>query len=358
MDRLYAVLPLAVILALATTPWVIKKAYSWGALDCPNQRKVHCRVMPRLGGLAVYLSFVPAVLLGLPLNSQIIGLLLGLTIIMALGMTDDIKDISPRTKLLGQILAALLVVPFGIKVGFLTNPLNGQLIWLGWWSVPVTVFWLVAVTNAVNLIDGLDGLAGGVSLIAALTMAAVAWTQWHFFGLGGQYEVIALALLLAAALLGFLRYNFHPARIFLGDSGSMLLGFALAALSVMGLTKSATAISVFLPPLILGIPLLDTFFAIVRRFKQNRPIFQADKEHLHHQLLARGLSHRQTVLVIYGISVLLGASALLLNLLAPDNAVLLLVGLTVLILSAADRLGVLGRRVPEKPAAGQVEVKR
>ncbi|OAT80188.1 glycosyltransferase family 4 protein [Desulfotomaculum copahuensis] len=338
--------------AFAVTPLVIKRAFVWGAVDRPNARKVHKGLMPRLGGLAVYLGFVPAVLLTMPHSLSVYGLLAGMTLIMLVGVADDIRGISPRVKLAGQVVAAVAMFPFGLHVDFITNPFNARIIDLAWMSVPVTVFWLVAVTNAVNLIDGLDGLAGGVSCIAALTMATVGWTQWRA-GATGQQEVVLLALTLAAAVLGFLRYNFHPARIFLGDSGSMLLGFALAGMSIMGLTKSVTAISVLVPLVILGIPLLDTTFAILRRYHKHRPIFQPDKEHLHHQLMAMGLSHRQTVLVIYGVSALLGVSAVVLNLVSTDQALALLAILAVVIIAFANKVGVFGGISHKRPVGRQ-----
>ncbi|AEG16853.1 Glycosyl transferase, family 4, conserved region-containing protein [Desulfofundulus kuznetsovii DSM 6115] len=334
-------------ITLAATPWVRRQAFRWGAVDRPNARKVHKGVMPRLGGLAVYAGFVTAVLVTIQPTRSLYGLLLGMTLIMLLGALDDIRGLSPRVKLAGQVAAALVLLPLGVQVYFVTNPFNGHIVDLGWLGIPITIFWVVAVTNAVNLIDGLDGLAGGVSCIAALTMAVVGWTQWQVFGAAGQREIIMLALLLAAALLGFLRYNFHPAKIFLGDSGSMLLGYTLAVMAIMGLTKSVTAVSVLVPLVILGIPLLDTFFAVLRRYHRHRPIFQPDKEHLHHQLLALGLSHRQAVLVIYGISALLGASAVVLNLVATDQALALLVVLAVVVIAAANKVGVIGR-APEK----------
>ena len=180
-------------------------------------------------------------------------------------------------------------------------------------------------------------------MIAALTIAAVSWKQGMLDGVNNS-EVAILALILAAAVLGFLRYNFHPAKIFLGDTGSMFLGYCLAVLAVMGLTKSAAAISVFIPIVILGIPLLDTFFAIVRRCYNGQPIFQPDKNHLHHRLMAMGLSHRQTVLVIYAISGLLGGSAYLLNIIATDQAVLLLVLISIIMIIGANKIGVVGKK--------------
>ncbi|MQL51521.1 undecaprenyl/decaprenyl-phosphate alpha-N-acetylglucosaminyl 1-phosphate transferase [Desulfofundulus thermobenzoicus] len=344
---------LAGAVTLVVTPWVRRQAFRWGAVDRPNARKVHHELMPRLGGLAVYLGFMVAVLATMQPGRAVYGLLLGMTLITLVGALDDIRGLSPRVKLGGQITAALILLPFGIQVFFITNPVSGQILYLGDLGMVITVFWVVAVTNAVNLIDGLDGLAGGVSCIAALTMAVVGWTQWHVFGAAGQQEVIWLALILTGALLGFLRYNFHPARIFLGDSGSMLLGYTLAAMAVMGLTKSVTAVSVVVPMVILGIPLLDTTFAVLRRYHKHRSIFQPDKEHLHHQLLAIGLSHRQAVLVIYAISALLGASAVILNLVATDQAMALLVVLAVIIITAANRVGILGGVVGKTSPKGR-----
>lgn len=334
---------LAFVLALVITPWVKRLAIKINAIDKPNARKVHKCLMPRLGGLAVFVSFALVALLTRPLTIQLTGLLFGGLLIVLLGILDDTKGLSAKVKLAGQIIAALAVIPFGIQVDFITNPLSGGVIALGILAIPVTVFWIISVTNAVNLIDGLDGLAGGTSMIAALTIAAVSWKQGMLDGVNNS-EVAILALILAAAVLGFLRYNFHPAKIFLGDTGSMFLGYCLAVLAVMGLTKSAAAISVFIPIVILGIPLLDTFFAIVRRCYNGQPIFQPDKNHLHHRLMAMGLSHRQTVLVIYAISGLLGGSAYLLNIIATDQAVLLLVLISIIMIIGANKIGVVGKK--------------
>ncbi|MEW6276169.1 MAG: MraY family glycosyltransferase [Bacillota bacterium] len=345
MEKIIAVV-LAFGVAWVVTPVVARKAFAWGAVDLPGPRKVHQKAMPRLGGLALYLSFLagaPLLLLQTHLGQAGYGLLAGATLIVLVGVIDDICGLSPWLKLLGQVIAAASVLPFGIAISFLTNPLNGQIIALGWLGIPVTLLWVVAVTNALNLIDGLDGLAGGVSCIAALTVAAVGWTQWRFFGAAGQQEIILLALLLAAVLLAFLRYNFYPARIFLGDSGAMFLGFLLAVISVLGLTKSVTAVSVFVPLVILGVPLTDTAFAILRRCYQHRSIFQADREHLHHLLLTMGLSHRQAVLVVYGISLLLGLSALIINLISPDHALILLLILVVLVIVGLNRADAFSR---------------
>jgi len=345
-----AALIIALIASWALTPWVRNRAFSWGAVDTPDPRKVHKEPMPRIGGLAIYIAFVLAIVATQDLNGPLLGILVGGTLVVALGVIDDIKGLPAKVKLLGQIAAAGAVIPFGVVISYVTNPLSGEMLFLGWLAYPVTIFWLVAVTNAINLIDGLDGLAGGVSCIAALTLAAVAFTQWYMFGVPGMAGVIVLALILACAILGFLRYNFYPAKIFLGDTGSMFLGFILAAMSVMSFTKSATAISVFIPMVVLGLPLLDTFFAIIRRYHHHRPIFQPDKEHLHHQLMAMGLSHRQAVLAIYGVSSILGLSAVVLNMVSTDRAAVILVILSVVVIWLANRIGVIsGRKISVPP---------
>ncbi|TLM98394.1 undecaprenyl/decaprenyl-phosphate alpha-N-acetylglucosaminyl 1-phosphate transferase, partial [bacterium] len=269
--------------------------------------------------------------------------LLGGSIIVLLGILDDVRDVSPRLKLLGQITAAAVAVIFGIEVDVITNPFGGVIV-LNWQGIPIgiplTILWIVGITNALNLIDGLDGLAGGLSAIAALTLAVIGWRE-------GSPEIVLPAMILAAATFGFLRYNFYPAKIFMGDSGSMFLGYILACLSVIGVTKTATVVSVFIPILILGIPIFDTLFAIIRRYINNQPIFKADKDHLHHRLLEIGFTHRQTVLAIYGVNLVLGASAIWLTDMATDQAVMISIGLILAIFIGADKIGVLRR----KPAA-------
>lgn len=337
---------LALVVALFVTPWVRKVAFKIGAVDQPDQRKVHSKIMPRMGGLAVYIAFAVGALLTQQLDNRLIGLLVGGLIIVSLGILDDTRGLPAKVKLVGQIAAAAAVIPFGIQVDFITNPLNGHLVHLGAWGIPVTIFWIISVTNALNLIDGLDGLAGGTSFIAALTLAAVTWQQAYLLG-GLGMDVVSLALILAAAILGFLRHNFYPAKIFLGDTGSMFLGYALGTLAVMGVAKAATAISVIIPMVILGIPLLDVFFAILRRYQSQRPIFQPDKEHLHHRMMALGLSHKQTVLVIYVINLVLGISAFLLTVITTNQAVLLLFILAVVIIVAANKIGIIGKATRE-----------
>ncbi|GFN22763.1 glycosyltransferase family 4 protein [Thermanaeromonas sp. C210] len=334
---------LAFSLSVLLTPILRGVAPRIGALDRPDPRKVHNKVMPRLGGVAIFAGFVAAYLAGGMYYPSFQGLLWGASLILVVGLVDDIRGLSPRWKLAGQVAAALVVALFGARVEFLTNPFDGFL-FLGKLAIPVTVFWLVSVTNALNLVDGLDGLAAGTALIASVTMAVVAWLE-------GETRVAFLALALAASILGFLPYNFYPASIFMGDSGSMFLGLTLATLAVLGLTKSATVISLFIPVLILGIPILDTFFAIVRRFLNRRPIFQPDKGHLHHCLMAYGLTQKQAVLAIYLVNLCLGASAVLLTRLTTDQGVIILILLSVAVVWASNRLGVTSYRL--KPGKGE-----
>ncbi|MFA5536246.1 MAG: MraY family glycosyltransferase [Bacillota bacterium] len=338
---------LALVISLAITPLVKRLAIRWGVMDKPDQRKVHQQLMPRMGGLAIFLSFSLVVLITQPFSKPIIGLLTGATWIMFVGIIDDFKGLSPKVKLLGQIIGAFILVGFGFRVDFITNPFSEGMIILGKLAIPITVLWIIGVTNAVNLIDGLDGLAAGTSGIASLTIALVVLSQ---FLLNpdlsyGSLMVIPLALILLGSLLGFLKYNFHPAQIFMGDSGSMFLGFTLSALAIIGLTKGAAVISVFIPIVILGIPLFDTFFAILRRYLNKQPIFQPDKHHLHHCLLEKGLSHRQAVLTIYGINLMLGASAVLMTWLDNDHAMVLLGIIAFLVILGANHLGITSKQI-------------
>jgi UDP-GlcNAc:undecaprenyl-phosphate GlcNAc-1-phosphate transferase len=313
---LYAFI-VAMVLAYLATPFVKKLAWRIGAVDIPrDNRRVHTHPIPRIGGLAIYAGFVAAVMLTLPFDRMMAGLLLGSGIIVILGIVDDIKEISPKVKLLGQIAAAVVLVAFGIQVEWVTNPLGGMF-YLGKLSAPLTIFWVVGITNTLNFIDGLDGLAAGVASIASVTLLFVALEQ-------GQGHIVILASALAGSALGFLPFNFNPAKIFMGDTGAMFLGFTLAAISIEGAIKSAATIALVAPVLALGLPIFDTAFAILRRLASGHPVMQADKGHIHHRLLALGLNQRQTVIIMYFISMGLGASAILMNSVGIREAVVVL----------------------------------
>ncbi|MDR1615481.1 MAG: undecaprenyl/decaprenyl-phosphate alpha-N-acetylglucosaminyl 1-phosphate transferase [Syntrophomonadaceae bacterium] len=321
----------AFVISFVGVPLTAKMAFKIGAVDKPSARKVHKAKMPRLGGLGIFIAFTVTALIFLNLSAPVVGVLVGACVITVVGVLDDIYQLSPVVKLLGQSIAAVVAMSFGVMVHFLTNPFDG-LLWLGYLSIPITFLWIVGVTNAINLIDGLDGLAAGVSAIAAATMGVVAL-------LNGGYETAFMAFILVAALSGFIPYNFFPARTFMGDGGSNLLGFLLSCIAVLGAVKSAAIFSLFIPIVILGIPILDTFFAIIRRINRKAPIFKPDKGHLHHQLLAMGLSHRNSVLVIYSISGLLGVIACICNFLSGPKATLLGALLLLIIVWGADKLG-------------------
>jgi UDP-GlcNAc:undecaprenyl-phosphate/decaprenyl-phosphate GlcNAc-1-phosphate transferase len=300
--ELFAVLNCLVFSILITpvVKWIAMKIH---AVDVPNQRKIHQSIMPRLGGLAIYSSFVIGLILFSPNNQFIIPIISGATIILLLGILDDIYQLNAGIKILGQIIAALTVVLSGIQIEFITIPF-GSKIEFGLWSFPITVFWIIAVTNAINLIDGLDGLAAGISSIVLLTISGMALVS-------GNISVSIIGFLLLGSTLGFLIYNFYPARIFLGDSGSYFLGFMISVLSIQGLFKNVTVFSLIVPIIILGVPILDTVSAIIRRKVLGKPIASPDKLHLHHCLLKLGYSHKQVVLILYTISGLFSVAAII-----------------------------------------------
>lgn len=301
-------------IALALTPLVKKFAVRIGAMDTPNARKVHTRIMPRLGGLGIYLAFIITVAALLPFVSSwfttrdmsfVSAFLIGGTIIVLIGALDDRFELSAKVKLLGQIVAASVVVfGFNIRVDFVNIPFQDAYSSLETWvSIPLTILWIVGVTNAINLIDGLDGLAAGVSGIAIGTIAVMSFLM-------GNTMIALMCLVLLGSIIGFLFFNFHPAKIFMGDTGSLFLGFSLAMLSMLGF-KQIAVVSFITPLIIIGVPLSDTLFAIIRRAVQRKPIFSPDKGHLHHCLRELGFSHRQTVLIIYGIAAFFGVLAII-----------------------------------------------
>ena len=327
----------AVLIAWAGSPLTIRLAHFIGAVDRPDERKVHNSTMPRIGGVSIFLAFILPLLFILyvsppnEMSSPFMGIVLGGTIVFVVGLLDDIYQLPAWVKLIGQCVATVVAISFGVMVYFLTNPFEGML-WLGYLALPITFLWILGITNAINLIDGLDGLAGGVSAIAALTMGIVALVQ-------GQGMVFIVALILVAAIAGFLPWNFHAAKTFMGDCGSNFLGFTLACLAVCGMTKIAAVISLIIPILILGIPILDTFFAIVRRLNNRAPIFSPDKAHLHHRLMAMGLSHRNTVLVIYAVSAFFGALAVIFSLIDQPRIMFVLALVLVVVLVIAEKIG-------------------
>lgn len=326
----------AFVLTTFFVPIVKLLAVHIGAVDKPNARKVHHKVMPRMGGLAIYAAFWLVVFTFYPFSQALLAFFLGATMLVFVGIVDDVTDMPAKLKLLGQIIAACIVTFGGIRIDFVTSMFgDAAMTTLNVLSVPVSVIWIVAIINAVNLIDGLDGLAAGVSGISAATLAICAL-------LNSTGNIAVLCFTLLGACLGFLIYNFHPASIFMGDTGSMFLGYTLAVLSIMGTAKGVTFVSVFIPILALGIPIFDTLFAILRRMMANKPIMEADKGHLHHRLMARGLSHRGTVLMIYVISICLSVCAIIVNELTSERGFVVVVLVVTVLLIGANKIGILG----------------
>ena len=300
---------LLVIISALITPFIRKLAFVLGAVDNPNARRVNKKPMPTIGGLGIFIAFdIGAFILlrnKFPTH-ELFSVLLASSIIILTGLIDDILELKPKQKMFGIFLAALVIYFLaGIKMNEISLPWLGN-IELGWLSLPITIFWILALTNAVNLIDGLDGLATGVSMISLVTMGIVG----YFFLHSWQHYVPLMCIMLAACLLGFLPYNFHPAKIFLGDTGALYIGFMISILSLKGL-KDVTFISMLVPIIILGVPITDTVYAMIRRKLNKKPISEADKHHLHHQLMRMGLTHRQTVLAIYGLSLVFSFVSLL-----------------------------------------------
>ena len=336
MKSYLVALGLSLLISWALTPAVKRLAFRLGAVDRPNARKVHHRIMPRMGGLAIVIAFMTAALTTMELTTDVIGILLGGCVIAAVGIADDMFQLAARVKLAGQIAAALVPVLFGVRIEWLNNPWGGYF-YLDYLAVPFTVFWIVSFTNVVNLIDGLDGLAAGVSAIASVTVIMVALQQ-------GLYPVAVLTACLAGGIIGFIRDNFKPATIFMGDTGSLFLGYMLAAISIFGAVKSAATIALLVPAIALGLPIMDTAFAIIRRYKNNRPIFQPDKGHIHHRLLAMGFSQRQAVIFMYLISAGLCLTAILLTEVEGIYAIVLLAVLVAFIFVGAKKIGILKDR--------------
>ena len=324
---------LAMFVSYVLTPYIQKLAFKIGAVDKPDLRKVHKRIMPRLGGLAIYIAFVVASLASMELTMDLVGILIGGTLITVIGVLDDVYQLPAKVKLLGQIVAACVLVVFDIRIEWVNNPFGG-LFYLDMLSIPFTILWVISFTNVVNLIDGLDGLAAGVSAIASLTVILVAIQM-------GYFDVALLTAALAGAIIGFIRYNFNPATIFMGDTGSMFLGYMLATISIYGAVKTATTIALIVPAIALGLPILDTAFASMRRYVNGKPIFQPDKGHLHHRLLDTGMSHKEVVLFMYGITAILCIGAVLWAEMDGFYAALIIAVIMTAVAVGAKKIGIL-----------------
>lgn len=317
---------LAFIIAFMTTPYMIKIAKKVGAVDIPkDKRRMHKKEMPKFGGPAVILGFLVSVIYLIIVMSmehtinlfdseqqygmKLLGMFLGIMAISIVCIVDDIKTIKPWMKLIGQTVAAIIVVAFGVRISDITLPFLNIPELNEVFSIIITIGWIIGVTNAINLIDGLDGLSSGISVISAVSLLII-------FVLNGSPLIsIVLITALAGALVGFLPFNFAPAKTFIGDTGSNFLGFSLSVISILGMAKTYTAAVIVLPLIVLGLPIFDTLWAIIRRLikgKSIKAIFKADKGHLHHRIVGRGFSQKQAVLILYGISATFGIFAVIL----------------------------------------------
>lgn len=324
----------ALVISLLCTPAIRELAIRFNILAWPNHRTVHKNVTPKLGGLSIYLAFTVGLTIFVFFTQEennLWGLLIGGSLVLLVGLFDDIKHLSCYNKLLGQTIAAIITVYFGFTIDTIYLP-SGISLKLGYWAAPLSVFWIVMITNAVNLLDGLDGLASGFSIVIALFVLIGATIYQNV-------DIAATSFILIAASLGFLRYNFNPAKIFMGDMGSLFLGYALACLSLKAFTLPNTGSHIAILLVLFLIPLADTSLAILRRVSYGRHPFGADKKHIHHRLLELGLSQTSSVLVIYAATFLCGLTSLWLFVADMRTALILLSGIFLLSLFALILLG-------------------
>lgn len=326
---------IAFVMSLLLTPMVRELSRRLGAVAKPNNRTIHKVPIPNLGGIAIYISTIIALLLiggqdGVVKSALIIG---GFVITLV-GVIDDLYVLRPWQKALGQLLSAIVVVYLGVTIRFLADPFTGHFRVLGWFAVPITILWVVSFENLVNFSDGLDGLAGGIAGITALvTVIATAKA--------GVYSISTQAAVIAGSVLGFLPYNFHPASIFMGDSGAMFLGLALSVLAVQGMVKSAVALTMIAPVLALFVPISDLMFAVVRRKFSGRPVSQADNDHIHHRLVETGMGQKKAVLLIYTVSVIFGGLGLLSDAVPVGHGSILMGAAVLGLLFAGYKMGIL-----------------
>lgn len=312
--RILLAVAIAFAISFAAVPVVKTFATKVGAIDIPDgKRRVHDHPIPRMGGLAIFLGFLLSVVLFADITRQVRGILIGAVLIVACGAIDDVVNLRAWIKLLVQVAAAVIAVAHGVVIEFFSNPnifSDNELLVLGWLSIPVTVLWIVGITNSVNLIDGLDGLAVGVSTIASVTMFVVVL-------LVSEGNVALLLAALMGACLGFMPYNLNPAKIFMGDTGALLLGYVLSTVSVVGMFKTYALVTFVVPILALFLPLFDTTCSFFRRILRGQSPMHPDRGHLHHRLIDMGLSQKQAVAILYSVSAILGLCAVVL---ATDGA--------------------------------------
>lgn len=338
MYRVILILCFTVVMSLVLTEIVRHMAFKIGAVDEPNSRRINKKTMPTSGGLAIYISYFISILFILPLEKSLtLPIFIGATVILITGLIDDTKGLSPKLKMLGILLATIVIYSVGeIQMTKIGIPGVG-LIELGYLSFPMTFLWIAAITNSINLIDGLDGLASGVSSISLTTIGIFAY---FFLSSQNNVEVTIMVFALVAAILGFLPANYNPAKIYLGDTGALFLGFMISVFSLLNL-KNVTFISLIVPLVILGVPIADTLFAIIRRLTSKQPISMADNQHIHHRLMAAGFSHKDSVKLLYALTAIFSYLALLYPVASNVGTVLLTVGLILSILFIAELLGLL-----------------
>jgi UDP-GlcNAc:undecaprenyl-phosphate GlcNAc-1-phosphate transferase len=316
----------AVVISFAATPIVKSFAQRVGAIDVPkDERRVHDHPIPRLGGLAIFLGFLLSVVLFADISRQVQGILLGSVVIVIVGVIDDIVPLPALLKFFVQIGAALIAVYHGVVINIISNPnifSSSDFLNFGMLSIPITVLWIVAITNSVNLIDGLDGLAVGVSTISSVTMLIIAVVV-------ADANVAIIMAALAGACVGFMPYNLNPAKIFMGDTGALLLGYVLATVSIMGLFKFYAIISFAVPFLVIGLPLFDTVFAVFRRVLSGRSPMSPDRGHFHHRLIDMGLSQKQAVAILYSVSAILGLAAVVITTSGEIRAIIIIIAFVV-----------------------------
>lgn len=334
---------LTFILSLIVTPIIKILAFRMGAYDSPGERRINTKIMPTGGGLSIYFVFSFSCLVlfqSIIPTSYILPIILGSGIVVLTGLIDDIYELSPKMKTLGILLGALVVYFFvsDIRIEIVTLPFVGQ-IDLRWFSLPLTLFWILAITNAINLIDGLDGLASGVSIISLTTIGVIG----YFFLHAEKVFIPIVIFVLVASIAGFFPYNFYPAKIFLGDTGALFLGFMISVMSLQGL-KNATFITVITPLIILGVPITDTVYAIIRRLMNKRPISSADKMHLHHRLLSLGFTHKGAVMTIYGLALVFSFVALLFSYASNIASILLIVFCAIGLELFIEMIGLVGEK--------------
>lgn len=340
MTNYYIVFLIPIILSYLFTPLAKYTAKKIGAIDVPkDDRRVHNVPIPRLGGLAIYLASMISILIFLPVDKSIVSIMIGGTIIVITGIIDDVKPMSARWKLFFQILSAAVLILGDIRIEFFGNPfVKNGIINLGILSIPVTIFWVVGITNTLNLIDGLDGLSAGVGAIAAVSLFFVAASIQYI----DTSIVMILCAIIAGSAFGFLPHNFNPAKIFMGDTGALFLGYMLSVVAMEGVMKSVATITIVVPILALGLPIFDTTFAIFRRLINKRPISEADKGHVHHRLLDKGLSQKQAVLVLYMVSAVFGSAAILLAGIKPEYGLIVTAVVLTIVFLGAARFGIIG----------------